>query len=378
MFRKAWPKMMISQFVRRLTSRVGPIRSSEHVLAAQISPPNQNNPNADQERSPSPYPASAIEPTPPEIGALQLFKGYQDIDLRIFQLFIKQGLEPKLGFVTDFLGGRTRISILYDAVKPLDGQLLGFPIPGDFHAETVEWIGVMKTALTARHRYVAMEWGAGWAPWLVAGAMAAQHLGISDIKLYGVEADRSHFKAMQQHFSDNGFTPEDHVLLQAAVGVKRGSACWPDEPDPRNQWGARPVRVGSAQDIDYLCARVDRFVTVEILQAKKLLLREPTWDMIHIDIQGWEGEVCRSCIGTMSERVKWVVIGVHSRIQDAELLQIFHRAGWTLEHEKPTRFQYRPSQVNFEAMVTADGTQVWRNPRLAAAPNLTCPRWTAC
>ena len=90
--------------------------------------------------------------------------------------------------------------------------------------------------------------------------------------------------------------------------------------------------------------------------------------MVHIDIQGWEGEVCRSCIDALSERVKWVVIGVHSRIQDAELLQIFHGAGWILEHEKPTRFRYRPSQVNFEAMVTADGTQVWRNPRLAADP----------
>lgn len=359
--------MMISQFIRRFTSRISPASVNEHALSVRIASPS----HAAEARIPSSCATPAIERISGEIGALQIFKGYEESDLTVFQLFAKQGLKSQSGFVTDFLGGRTRVSTLYDAVKPLDGQVLGFPIPGDFHAETVEWIGVMKTALTAQHRYVAMEWGAGWAPWLVAGAKAAQHLGISDIKLYGVEADRSHFSAMQQHFLDNGFTPADHVLLQAAVGAKHGSAKWPDEPDPRNQWGARPVRTGFAQDIDYLCERVDRFVTVEILQAKQLLLREATWDMVHIDIQGWEGEVCRSCISTMSGRVKWVVIGVHSRIQDAELFQIFHGAGWMLEHEKPTKFRYRPSQENFEAMVTADGTQVWRNPRLAVAPNVT-------
>ena len=90
--------------------------------------------------------------------------------------------------------------------------------------------------------------------------------------------------------------------------------------------------------------------------------------MVHIDIQGWEGEVCRSCIDLLSERVKWVVIGVHSRVMDAELLEMFHAAGWVLEHEKPTRFRFDTAKTNFEAMVTADGIQVWRNPRMVDSP----------
>jgi hypothetical protein len=85
--------------------------------------------------------------------------------------------------------------------------------------------------------------------------------------------------------------------------------------------------------------------------------------MLHIDIQGWEGEVCRSCLDLLNERVKWVIIGVHSRLLDAELLALFHGSGWQLEHEKPTRFTYIAEHKSFEAMTTIDGTQVWKNPR---------------
>jgi FkbM family methyltransferase len=300
------------------------------------------------------------------IGSLQVYKGYAESDIEILESFSQGGLHPEEGFIVDFLGGRTRTSSLYETAGPLAGHVFGIPVPGDFHAEAVEWIGVMKTALTAEGRYIAMEWGAGWAPWLIAGALAARKLGISDIKLYGVEADPHHYQAMTQHFVDNGFPPADHVLLQAAVGSAAGSAEWPDEPDSRNQWGARPLREGSQQDTDYLLERVDRFLQVKVLEARSLVLREPMWDMVHLDIQGWEGEVCRSCIDLLTERARWVVIGVHSRIQDAELLLIFHEAGWVLEHEKPTRFSYQRAQSGFESMVVADGTQVWRNPKLAA------------
>jgi FkbM family methyltransferase len=300
------------------------------------------------------------------ISDLQTFRGYELEDLALFDQFLVAS-EPRSGFFTDFLGGRTRISSLYDAVSGLDGQVGGPPIPQDFHAEAVEWIGLLKTAISATGRYIAMEWGAGWAPWLIAGGLAARSRGISDIKLYGVEADPAHFEGMTQHFEDNGFRPQDHVLLQAAVGASAGTARWPKEPDPRNAWGTRPVREDGGKQVDqnYLHGRVEEFLDVDILAGTDLLRREPLWDMVHIDIQGWEGEVCRSCIDLLSERVKWVIIGVHSRLLDAELLTLFHGSGWQLEHEKPTRFTYIAEHKSFEAMTTIDGTQVWKNCRLA-------------
>jgi FkbM family methyltransferase len=368
MLKAFWRNVVAPRLVRRLSPRVADVLVKDPSFLAKLVTHSQNLSAVASSTSSQEVSTASLQP--PKTGSLQIFRGYKESDINLFQVFVAHGARPEDGFITDFIGVRTRISSLYDSVAHLSGHLLDPPDPGDFHAEAVEWIGVLKTALTAKDRYVAMEWGAGWGPWVVSGAKAAQRLGVSDIKLYGVEADPSHFQAMKQHLLDNDFSPTDHVLLQAAVGVENGLAEWPDEPDARNQWGARPVREGSNQDIDYLCKRVDRFIEVHVLEARELVLREPLWDMVHIDIQGWEGEVCRSCIDVLSERTKWVVIGVHSRIQDALLLQIFHEAGWILEHEKPTRFEYRPSQVNFEAMVTADGTQVWRNPRLATDPRL--------
>ena len=70
----------------------------------------------------------------------------------------------------------------------------------------------------------------------------------------------------------------------------------------RNTRGTRPIRAGSEEDEDYLNGRIDQFIDVEILAAEALLQQEPRWDMLHIDIQEWEGEVCHSCIDTITER----------------------------------------------------------------------------
>jgi FkbM family methyltransferase len=349
MSKKLWRDVIAPRLTNRLAARVASLLVGDPAFAAQIS------------RS-LPYEPRQSDAT---AESLQSYPGYEGGDLHLFERFRKQNLTPADGFITDFLGCRTRLSSIHDVHAGLGNHVLGFPIPSDYHAETVEWLGLLKTAITAQERYVAMEWGAGWAPWLVAGAKAAQHLGIDEWMLYGVEADPAHFKSMRQHFEDNGLLSGKHVLLQAAVGTEAGQAKWPDDPDPRNSWGTRPVRDNSSADVDYLDKRVDRFSDVQILSARDLILREPQWDMVHIDIQGWEASVCRGCATELNERVKWVIIGVHSRIQEAELLQLFHQNGWVLEHEKPTKFRFDPSRGTFESMVIHDGTHVWRNPKLA-------------
>jgi FkbM family methyltransferase len=351
MLKMLWRSQVAPRLVARLAPRVWEILRAELINLAQT------------DRATEPAPSHPPN-SPSRIDELQIYRGYEDEDLQIFKQFTLPNRIPRSGFVIDFLGAKTRIALLYDEVAALDGCVLEPPVPGDFHAEAVEWLGLLKTVRSARDRYTAMEWGAGWAPWLVAGAVAARLVGIAASRLYGVETDPDHVASMRQHFLDNDLDPSAHVLLQAAVGPQKGVARWPRYPDARNMWGARPLRHGSREDVNYHNPATDEFLDIEVLNASELLLKEPTWDMLHIDIQGWEGAVCRSCIEQMTERVKWVIIGVHSRVLDADLLCLFHRAGWILEHEKPTRFRFAPNQDSFESMVTADGTQVWRNPHL--------------
>jgi FkbM family methyltransferase len=329
------------------------LRSMESTLTA---PPRQA-PLA------TPAIATALPVTPGEV-----YQGYSAADLWVFDLFSDARPEPAPGFVTDFLGTRTRTSSLWDAARAFDGQVMSRPVPHDLF-EAIEWIGLLKAVASARGgRFAMMELGAGWGPWLAAGAVAARHRGIASLKLLGVEADPGRFALMQQHFRDNGLDPEAHRLICAAVGVEAGHARWPRIGDPANAGGARPVRqegVGlDAADTAYMQGQLDDHVEVRIVPLAGLLEQEPVWDLVHVDVQGWEATLCSGAIEALNTRARWLIVGTHSRVLDGRMIDILHTAGWVLENEKPTRFQYEAQQPSLELMTQVDGAQIWRNPRL--------------
>lgn len=297
--------------------------------------------------------------------ALQLFPGYTDSDTRIFQDFLNPDAHPEAGFLTDFLGSRIRTTSVWKEARTLDGQLLGIPVPGDFHAETIEWIGLLKAVRGASGQYVSMELGAGFGPWIIAGAVAARLRGIETIRLCAVEGDSQHFRSLRQHFIDNGFDPNAHRLIEAAVGAQAGIAQWPvmDDSSATEEWGLRPIR----SEKDNAGRHFERMKQIPVVPMLDLIVAEPCWDLVHIDVQGDEVDICHSCIDELSRRVRWIIVGTHSRKLDGDFLEMMCNAGWLLEHEKPAKFTFRPDQPRLDAMTTLDGTQVWRNPRLTAA-----------
>jgi FkbM family methyltransferase len=297
--------------------------------------------------------------------ALQLFPGYTEADATIFAQFVNSRAKPEPGFLVDFLGSRIRATSVWKEARTLDGQLLGIPLPADFHAEAVEWIGLLKAVRSATDQYVAMELGAGFGPWIIAGALAAKQRGIENIRLYAVEGDPQHFQFLRQHFLDNGFEPGEHTLLQAAVGVNRGTAEWPivEDSSASESWGCRPLQTG----VDYMGRRFQKTTHVNTIPMRDLVMREPYWDLIHIDVQGGEVEICRSCIDELNSRVRSIIAATHSRKLDGDFLELMCRAGWFLEHEKPSKFAFVPNPTTLEAMTRLDGTQVWRNPRFTRA-----------
>ena len=310
-------------------------------------------------------------PAAPSATPGEIYAGYCDDDLWVFDPFAHADPQAAPGFVTDFLGTRTRTSSLWDTVRNLDGQVMGRPVPHDLF-EAIEWIGLLKAVASAQDgRFAIMELGAGWGPWLVAGARAARLVGADDVRLLGVEADPGRFALMRQHFVDNGLDPDAHTLICAAVGVEKGHARWPRIADPANAGGARPVRETKGKldsgDEAYMSGAMEDFIDVDILPFKDLLARQAMWDLVHIDVQGWEAKLCAGCAEELSARVRWLVVGTHSRRIDGEVIEILHDAGWVLENEKPTRFHFDAAQPSLELMTEVDGAQVWRNPRLAVA-----------
>jgi FkbM family methyltransferase len=171
---------------------------------------------------------------------------------------------------------------------------------------------------------------------------------------------------MQQHFLDNALDPAAHRLICAAVGVERGRARWPKIGDLANGAGARPVRdYGSGVDVAdaaYMAGALHDFIEVDILPLAELLEEQPEWDLVHLDVQGWEAALCAGCAEALTGRVRWMVVGTHSRVIDGEVIVAMRRAGWVLENEKPTRFTFDPSKASLELMTEMDGIQIWRNP----------------
>ncbi|MBV8457353.1 MAG: DUF4214 domain-containing protein [Acetobacteraceae bacterium] len=312
--------------------------------------------------------ARASQPAPPPVNELQIYPGYTPQDLAVFDAFDIGHPAPDPGFVTDFIGSRSRTASLWDGVEHLDGQVLPRPVPADYHAEAIEWIGVLKSVLAANGRFAAMELGAGMGPWLVASATAARLRGIQDIHLTGVEGDPGRFELMVQHLRDNGIDPGQHTLLQAAVGVTDGVARWPRLREPRNDAGARPLREEgpklNEQDARYLKGMSrGGMIDVTVVSFGSLLGKLPFWDLVHLDVQGSEHELCQACIQLLTERCRYVVVATHSRKLDGDMVDTMWRAGWILDNEKPTRFVFNKDVSSLERMGTHDGTQVWRNPR---------------
>jgi FkbM family methyltransferase len=351
----------LTDHILRLRDEVGSLRRDMESLKRQDPLLNFGPPTRDEAKQPpakvvAQALAQASAPQPKaEVPPDQIYAGYKPEELEIIKKYFRITPPPAAGFISDSLGVKTRGTSLWDQVQYLVGTVIPPPIPNDFHAEAIEWIGLLKSVDSARGKFVAMELGAGWGPWVVAGAVAARNAGIRDISLLAVEGDPGHFAFLRQHFLDNGLQPDQHLLFQAAVGVQPGRARWP-RVEPRNSYGTRPITGVAAALSDAL--------DVEVLGIADLLAAQKRWDLVHVDVQGGEVPLCEAGLALLNERAHWLIIGTHSRLIDGQLVSMFVRAGWVLENEKPAIFTFQPGAASLEAMTRIDGTQVWRNPRL--------------
>ncbi len=287
-----------------------------------------------------------------------IFRGYDEKDKKILEQFQPDRRPGRAGFITSFLGSRYRTSFV-TALPQFDGAVETYPLPaGSLQGETAEFVGVLRSVLDARGgKYRMLECGAGYGTWMVNSYMAARQRGIDDIHVYGVEGDAGHFAFLQQHMSDNQIPEGRFTAFNAAIGPERGSAEWPLAENAADVYGGRPLDDGA----DYHGRRPQRTVTVPVLALRELRPPAHVGAVLQIDILGGEGELCETCIDAVTARVRRVFVGTHSRALDGQVMATFHRAGWSLENEKPTILKWHDGSPTLENLATVDGLQVWRN-----------------
>ncbi len=283
----------------------------------------------------------------------------EDADLRhLKQEFAVPGLAPRDGSFTDFLGVRTRCDYLPSdyaqysgAVERADGS---GTVPLHEPAETV---ALLRSVKEAEGSFTIVELGAGWGPWLVAGAVASRQRGI-EARLVGVEGDEAHFGFMRTHLQDNGIDPDRrHILRRAVVGAVDGVARFPVLPEPSADWGARAMFDGAAASPS---PEATKFVEVPSVSVGTLLAELDRVQHMHCDIQGEEADALAASADALDAKVLRLVVGTHGRGIEDRLFSLFSGLGWTLEYEKPCNFRTGTAGMALQN----DGVQVWRNTRL--------------
>lgn len=287
-------------------------------------------------------------------------------------------IEP--GFVIDFLGSKTRTSILPRNSVPATGLVEGYPIPMNFHATQAEWGGSLRSVLEAETSFTMIELGAGWGPWMVSMGIAARSRGITDIRLVGVEADESHHQWISDHFRDNGFDASQHTMIRGIVGPADGDAEFPVLDNPAEDWGARANYLSLPRTLRGVFARHRRpMVRLKCVSIPTLVRPLDHVDLLHIDIQGAEADTIAAALPALSAKVRRIVVGTHSRALEQRIRHTMTRHGWRPENDEPcvltgaqpwtrgwrhmARFLMKHGLGGVRAELARDGCQTWCNPR---------------
>lgn len=287
--------------------------------------------------------------------------------MAVFSRFQKYQGAGRKGYVTNFLGGMTDVNFV-NGIDGLSGVVEGYPIPGNFHGDTLEWLGTLRSAFEARNQFVMLELGAGWAPWCVIAHLAARQRGITDIGVIAVEGDAGHIKYIRETFTANQIAPGAGKRIHGVVGVTDGEAFFATANDASRVHGGAAAFSESDKKAgafaDFVAAQSTLVEGVDRLPCYSLatLMQEFNQvDLVHCDIQGAELEVLNNSIDHISAKVKRLVIGTHSFEIERNLLSLFPKNGWQLEGMNVCTMRVD----NGNPALIHDGVQVWMNAHLA-------------
>jgi FkbM family methyltransferase len=280
----------------------------------------------------------------------------------VFGKFQKYQGSGSPGFITNFLGVLTDVRFV--GLDSLSGAVEGYPIPGNFHGDTLEWVGVLRSVLDARNSFTMLELGAGWAPWCTVGHLAAKQRGMPKIKVIAIEGDPGHVAFIRDTFAINGVGPDIGKAIHGVAGVMDGEALFPKANNPSQVYGG----VAAFSEAQKMCgayaeftashsALVEEIERVPCFSLATLLREYSELDLIHCDIQGEEANLFAHSIEVVSAKVKRVVVGTHSFHIDRAVACLFAKNDWDLEGIVACVMR----EDSNRPVIVHDGVQVWRN-----------------
>ncbi len=315
-----------------------------------------------------------------------------DIHALLEELRSAEACLPEPDIFTDWMGVRTRISMLPWAPTELGGTTsTALPIPDDgYRSEDFEYAALARAVRgMTDHPLRIVEVGAGWAPWAVAGLVRARHAHIPGIAI-AVEADARKCEWAMQHAKDNSIDAigvsgkprqlgkklrqalerfdgqtQMLVVVQAAGWVETGTVEFPDAPV--DDMGTA-VWTFPGTDVDYRGAHL-RHVEVPAISIGELLTALNSTgtdgapiDLLHIDVQGVEFELLQQTAGVIQDHTRLMAVGTHNRWSEGQLQYFFLERGWGLLIDKPCKANFTMTHPTLSGFTEQDGMQLYENP----------------
>lgn len=278
----------------------------------------------------------------------------EDVHHPVFESFERMSSEATGFHVYDFLGGATRIAYNRNwAAFATPATKTARPKLPPKNEHYLDWIAVLTAAAKARGVFRMAEFGAGWAPWLVRGALAVrQRDDVTSCELMAVEADPTHYSWTLEHFIDNGLNPDEHHILHGAVTDNAEMQRFPVVAEP---------------NADYSTSLEDAETTDETIEVQGHTVTElldqfsGPLDFLHVDIQGAEYDALAPAIMRLSRSVRAIMIGTHDdRIHD-DLTALFRDHSW---HEQLNLGRSKTTQTPWGKITTDDGFLWFENARI--------------
>ncbi|MDG1373260.1 MAG: FkbM family methyltransferase [Paracoccaceae bacterium] len=278
----------------------------------------------------------------------------EDVHHPVFESFERLSSEATGFHVYDFLGGATRVAYNrnWGAFATLANKTARPKLPPK-NEHYLDWIAVLTAAAKARGVFRMAEFGAGWAPWLVRGALAARQRGdVTSCELMAVEADPTHYSWILEHFEDNGLNPDKHHILHGAVTDRAEMLRFPVVAEPNADYST------SLED----AKTTDQTIDVQGHTVAELLDQfSGPLDFLHVDIQGAEYDALAPAIARLSRSVRAIMIGTHDDEIHEGLVALFRGNSW---HEQLNLGRSKTTQTPWGEIKTDDGFLWFENAKI--------------
>lgn len=240
------------------------------------------------------------------------------------------------------------------------------PYPDDtIRASFLEYLAIIESIRDCGNVYQMSEVGAAYGPFSAICARLALRKGASKVVLRPVEASLRGCESIHDNLFENNLLNSnvDMQLIHAAVVGTHKDVYFPDV-DCTVDNGACAY-----DNITKLDVRGFELPMVKVRGIPFSFILESfpystPIDLLLIDIQGAEYYSLPLDIFSLTDRVKRVMLGTHSRLIEGKMMEVFHRSGWVLIAEEPCEIKYRRDLIGIEGMTIKDGLQYWVNQNL--------------